>query len=77
MVECYILSAAMKKFGMKSLGEASSEKIASADVWLYDRAEREKIISELAKDVVESFTNFSFHTSNQISGDDIIQKHSI
>ena len=59
VVECYVLVAALMKFGMKSLEETPSNDVVPANLWLCDKDERKKIISGLSETVVDSFIDFS------------------
>ena len=77
MIECYVLVAAMLKFGMKSLEDIPSENVVGQNVWMLDNAERKELLNQLSRSVISSFTDLEYHCEQQnTTSTDAVFEHS-
>ena len=77
MIECYVLVAAMLKFGMKSLEDTPSENVVGQNVWMLDNAKRKELLNQLSRSVISSFTDLEYHCEQQnTTSTDAVFEHS-
>lgn len=73
IVTCYILVAAMKLLGMKSLDDVPSipNVDSPCDLWMESTETRGAVMKSICNDIVDKYVSFQFHLQPDVSDDKV------
>ena len=71
VVQCHILTAAMKLFKMDGLDDVPDEAVVLSDIWTHNSDERRVVLDKMCQLVIDNFVSFSYNANPPIIKDQV------